>query len=458
MLGTVILTRFDLWPALLSVAALAALAGGRERLGLGVLGLAVSAKIYPAVLLPIALLYVARRRGGREALVGLGIFAAVLAAVLVPFAVLSWDGLLHAFTEQARRPLQIESLGSSVLLAVADLGGYEPTIVSSFGSQNLSGQLPDTLAGLQTAVQIVAVVAVWILFAISRRGTPQLLAASAAAVAAFAAFGKVLSPQFLIWLIPLVALVLGRLGAVAWGLFALALALTHAYFPEALLRRPAHAGLGTGLAPGRPERRLRRPGSAAFGRAEPGRAGAYVTSTRTVSQAVARPSEPQSISAPSIRTSPSAGWNRTGKPLRMRSIASSARTPITESCGPVMPASVSAAVPPEDPRVVRLHVRVRSDHGSRPAVEHAGERDLLARRFGVEVDDHDRCLAPQLLDELLGHGERVRLRLHEQPAHEVEHRDKRAVARGRDAGSTSRSPGPPKFAGRSTRSLDSSSG
>jgi uncharacterized membrane protein len=232
VLGTVVLTRFDLWPALLSAGALAALVAGRERLGFGMLGLAVSAKIYPGVLLPIALLYVARRRGGREALVGLGVFAAVLAALLVPFAVLSWDGLLHAFTEQARRPLQIESLGSSLLLAAADLGGYEPTIVSSFGSQNLSGQLPDTLAGLQTALQIVAVVAVWILFAVSSRGTPQLFAASAAAVAAFAAFGKVLSPQFLIWLIPLVPLVLGRRGLVVWALFALALGLTHAYFPK----------------------------------------------------------------------------------------------------------------------------------------------------------------------------------------------------------------------------------
>jgi hypothetical protein len=55
VLGTVILTRFDLWPALLSAGALAALVCGRERLGLGVLGLAVSAKIYPGVLLPIAL-------------------------------------------------------------------------------------------------------------------------------------------------------------------------------------------------------------------------------------------------------------------------------------------------------------------------------------------------------------------------------------------------------------------
>ena len=34
----------------------------------------------------------------------------------------------------------------------------------------------------------------------------------------------------------------------------------------------------------------------------------------------------------------------------MRLIASSAFTPITESCGPVMPASVTAAVPPGSTR------------------------------------------------------------------------------------------------------------
>jgi len=46
-LGSVVLTRFDLWPAALVAAALAALVGGRERLGFGVLGLAVAAKLYP---------------------------------------------------------------------------------------------------------------------------------------------------------------------------------------------------------------------------------------------------------------------------------------------------------------------------------------------------------------------------------------------------------------------------
>ena len=43
LLGSVVLTRFDLWPALLVVGALAALLWERFRLGFGVLGLAVAA-------------------------------------------------------------------------------------------------------------------------------------------------------------------------------------------------------------------------------------------------------------------------------------------------------------------------------------------------------------------------------------------------------------------------------
>ena len=68
------------------------------------------------------------------------------------------------------------------------------------------------------------------------------------------------------------------------------------------------------------------------------------------------------------------------------------RTPMTESCGPVMPASVIAAVPPRlHAGVVRLHVRVRADHRGHPSVEHARERDLLARGLRVEVDEDDLC-------------------------------------------------------------------
>jgi uncharacterized membrane protein len=232
VLGSVILTRYDLWPALLTVGALAALVSGRERLGLGILGLAVAAKLWPAAIFPLALVYVSRRGGGRAALGAAAVFVLVLAAAFVPFAALSPEGLADSLSRQTERPLQVESLGSSLLLAADQAGDYEPTVVSSFGSQNLTGELPDALATVLTILQALAVVGVWILFA-TRRGYPEeLTAASAAAVAAFIAFGKVLSPQFLIWLVPLVPLVLGPLGLVAAGLFVLALALTQAWFPR----------------------------------------------------------------------------------------------------------------------------------------------------------------------------------------------------------------------------------
>jgi hypothetical protein len=230
-LGPVVLTRFDLWPAMLTAAALAAFVKERERLGFAVLGLAVAAKIYPFVLVPIALVYVGRRRGAREALTGLGLFALVLAVVLAPFAILAPDGLVHALERQTSRPLQIESLGSAALLAVHQVSSYEPTVVSSFGSQNLKGAGTEALATVLTMLQALAVIGVWLLFAARRGWREELLAASAAAVAALVAFGKVLSPQFLIWLIPLVPLAGGRRGLAASVLFLGALVLTQLWFP-----------------------------------------------------------------------------------------------------------------------------------------------------------------------------------------------------------------------------------
>jgi uncharacterized membrane protein len=231
-LGSVVLTRFDLWPAALVAGALAALVSGRSRLGLGVLGVAIAVKVYPVALVPLALLYAGRRHGPREAAVGLAVLVAALAALLLPFAILSPDGLVDSFERQAGRPLQVESLGASLLLVAHQFGSYMPSVVSSFGSQNLEGGLADALATAETALLAVAVVGIWAVFANTKGSREQLLAASAAAVTAFVAFGKVLSPQFLLWLVPLVPLVAGWWGVCASGLLALALVLTHLWFPS----------------------------------------------------------------------------------------------------------------------------------------------------------------------------------------------------------------------------------
>jgi len=230
-LGSVVLTRFDFWPAALAAAALASLLAGRERLGFAALALAVAAKVYPLVLLPPALVYVARRRGTREALAGLAVFAAVLALVLVPFAVVAPGGLADSLERQLGRPLQIESLGAALLLAAHRLGAYVPTVVSTHGSQNLAGSLPDALAAVHTLAQAATLAAVWAIAAVRRGNGELLLAASAASAAAFVAFGKVLSPQFLVWLVPLVPLVGGSGGLAAGALLGAALVTTHLWFP-----------------------------------------------------------------------------------------------------------------------------------------------------------------------------------------------------------------------------------
>ena len=232
LLGTLVLSRYDAWPAALSVAAIAAIVSGRHRLALAVLAAAVTAKLYPAVLLPLFLAATAARKGGREAAVSLAVFAAVLAAVLLPFAAASADGLGASFERQTERPLQVESLGSSLVLAAGQAGSYEPTVVSSFGSQNLFGELPDALATVQTILQALAILAIWALFLPRRASSEALVAAAAAAVAALVAFGKVLSPQFLLWLVPLVPLAGGGLGLAAGALLAAALLLTHLWFPS----------------------------------------------------------------------------------------------------------------------------------------------------------------------------------------------------------------------------------
>jgi ABC-type multidrug transport system fused ATPase/permease subunit len=80
-------------------------------------------------------------------------------------------------------------------------------------------------------LQAVALVAVWVVFARGPATRERLVQASAAVLVVFVALGKVLSPQFLIWLIPVVPLVRGRRGLWASTLLLAALVLTQLWFP-----------------------------------------------------------------------------------------------------------------------------------------------------------------------------------------------------------------------------------
>jgi Glycosyltransferase family 87 len=229
LLGSVVLTRFDLYPAALVAAAVAALVHERDRLGFGLLGAAIAVKLYPGVLVPIALAYVWRRRGRREALACLAILVALVALVFLPFLVLAPDGVAHSFGRQLSRPLQLESLGSALYLAAHHLLGLDVEMRSGHGSQNLHATGTAVAAVLLSAVQVAVLVWIWLRRSSSRE---ELVRWSAAALVAFVALGKVLSPQFLIWLAPIVPLVAGLRGLRASVLLASALVLTQLWFPS----------------------------------------------------------------------------------------------------------------------------------------------------------------------------------------------------------------------------------
>ena len=232
-LGPISLNTYDAWPALLTVAALAALLRAREILAFALLGFAVTAKVYPLVLVAVAALFVWRAAGGRRLARALGVFALAVTVVVGPFALASPDGLASSFEAQAARALQIESLGSAVLLAADRLGLYSTRVVegsTAAVSRDLDGSLPDALALATSAVQGLAVAAVWLLFARGANAPQRVAIAFGASVAGFLAFTRFFSPQYLVWLVPLVPLLPGKGGVVACAVLAAAMVLAQLWF------------------------------------------------------------------------------------------------------------------------------------------------------------------------------------------------------------------------------------
>jgi hypothetical protein len=176
--------------------------------------------------------WLVRTRGPRAAAVWTAGVAAVLAAIFLPFTVLGPGGVAHSFHAQLARPLQLESLGSAVLIAVHHLAGTTLHVTGSFGSQNVTGTGTRAVELVTTIAGVLALVTVWVLFTRGPATGARLATHSAAAIAALLAFGKVFSPQFVIWLVPFVLLVGGLRGFASGVLLAAVLGLTHAWFPH----------------------------------------------------------------------------------------------------------------------------------------------------------------------------------------------------------------------------------
>jgi hypothetical protein len=140
------------------------------------------------------------------------------------------SGAVDALRYQTDRPVQIESLPSLGIRLVDSLGGAAPMRVSSFKSDGLEHPAGDALAAASMLLGVGAV-ALLAVAAARRRDERALVLCSLGAVAAFATFGKVLSPQYLMWTLPLGALALAWRYRALTAAVGLATVLTFVEFP-----------------------------------------------------------------------------------------------------------------------------------------------------------------------------------------------------------------------------------
>ncbi|MEA2444392.1 MAG: hypothetical protein QOJ12_1684 [Thermoleophilales bacterium] len=226
--GAVMRTHFDIVVVVIVLAALVTLLDDRPRAGFALLGAGAMVKLFPGLLAPVAAAWLVGRGRGRDALRGLAVFAAVVVLVSLPF--LS-RGYVDSYTFQLERPVQIESTPASVLFA---LGGSHvtgtPYTPDRYKSNGLAGGAAGPVGTVFTVLLVAALGAVTALAARrpDRRG---LLLAAFAALLAFAALGKVLSPQFMVWMVPFAALAWVSGERLQAGLSAAANLLTQLEFP-----------------------------------------------------------------------------------------------------------------------------------------------------------------------------------------------------------------------------------
>jgi hypothetical protein len=212
-LGHILLQRYDLIPAALTLGASLAVAGGAAFLGGVLVVLGAGTKVYPAVLVPALAVFAWRR--GRT---GLNRFTAGAAFAAAPLVIASfWLPWWRFASYHVERGLEVESLLASVVWALHFAGvpaGWELI----WRTQEVTGPVAASLVGPGQLLWLMATLgavasctlAAWRLSAQTSRPVP---AAAVAAVlllpiAAFVATNTVLSPQFHLWLLPLAALVL----------------------------------------------------------------------------------------------------------------------------------------------------------------------------------------------------------------------------------------------------------
>jgi Glycosyltransferase family 87 len=242
LMGATILGRFDMLPVLLTALALWAVVSGRMTWAALFIGLGAVAKLYPILLAPFVAAHIWRRSGFAAAIHWSAVVALTVTVVLGLFFAMSPEGVLYMVLRQFERPLQIEAFGAVVLMLLNEVAGLPVRVTHTFDSWNLEGSLPDAAASIQTlaSLALLGLVGLRVLRAPPTKAV--VVIAMTAALAIYIVLGKAFSPQYVLWLVPFVAVLPaiirradvprpGRAELATVGLLVAIIALTSLYYP-----------------------------------------------------------------------------------------------------------------------------------------------------------------------------------------------------------------------------------
>ena len=238
-LGIIVVRRYDACVSASLGMAMLGLATRRPAVAGFSLALGVICKGAPILMAPLGALYYAAARRWRELIFSLAAAAGLCAAAAIAFLALAGDHWRDALAYHGVRPLQIESTYAALLVFLRD---FAPGLVSgsanSYGSDNLVSAYEPLLRPIAEAAPLLATLAIfvwcWRALRASESDLDRLCAVAKAACAiivAFAALGKVFSPQYLVWLTPVAAMASVQARPLARVILLVALALSQLEYP-----------------------------------------------------------------------------------------------------------------------------------------------------------------------------------------------------------------------------------
>jgi hypothetical protein len=215
-LEPVITWRVDTAVTALTVVALIA-ATGRRPIASGLaLGVGVMTKLYPIALLPVLALGQVRERRWRPGILLAGAALLTIALIALALALIAGARSLYFVQYATTRGTQIESLPGALALLAAVTGGAGAHIAGGFGTMQVDSSLLPALDWLMVAVTVGGLAALglglWHRFRADRRAFGAFQLSSQATYLAAAGLlvlvtSRVLSPQYMFWIVPFAALV-----------------------------------------------------------------------------------------------------------------------------------------------------------------------------------------------------------------------------------------------------------